>query len=279
MARQVKSGVVAADPSKWSPKSQQTISFHYIREYSDISYNCWRCKKAAVFTAEDQRYTYEIKKAPIDQRRILCEECWKELHRIDRDIKSCQQSWSESKKSLKLDKEFLANWLQLLVSRAAYVPYHGNRPVIYVSWHYAQQFIVWLNKKTGRTYRLPTESGWEYAARAGTPPPYYWGEAFDSTRAANDHTRTEPIGAHPPNAFGLYDMAGNVWQCVEDCNHDSYANAPTDGSAWTTGDCTYRVSRGGAWINDPTGLRVSYRASPNALGLVNYQGFRLAQDQ
>ncbi len=126
MGQQDKLHSVRADPSKWSEKSQQTVSFHFIKEYKDIPYNCWRCKKSTVFSAGDQQYTYEVKKAPIDQRRILCTECWRELLEIDRDIKLCEQQWAESKKSLRSNADFLAKWLNLLTSRERYVPYHPN---------------------------------------------------------------------------------------------------------------------------------------------------------
>jgi hypothetical protein len=126
MGQQSKITSVPADPSKWSEKSQHSVGFHYVKEYTDIAYNCWRCKKAAVFSAADQKYTYEEKKAPIDQRRILCTECWGELLAIDRDIKQCEQQWAESKHSLRSNAEFLTKWLNLLTSREGYVPYHPN---------------------------------------------------------------------------------------------------------------------------------------------------------
>jgi Probable zinc-ribbon domain len=126
MGQQGKVHSVPADPSKWSEESQQTVSFHFIKEYKDVTYNCWRCKKSAVFSATDQQYTYEVKKAPIDQRRILCTECWGELLEIDRDIKLCEQQWAESKKTLRSNSDFLTKWLKLLTSRETYVPYHPN---------------------------------------------------------------------------------------------------------------------------------------------------------
>lgn len=117
---------VPADPSQWSEKSQHSVSFNYVKAYNDIAYNCWHCKKSAVFSAADQKYTYEVKKASIDQRRILCTDCWRELLGIDRDIEHCRQQWAESKKSLRLNKAFLTNWLRLLTSREGYVPYRPD---------------------------------------------------------------------------------------------------------------------------------------------------------
>jgi Probable zinc-ribbon domain len=126
MGQESKLNSVPADPSKWSEKSQHSVSFNWVKEYTDIAYNCWRCKSAAVFTAADQKYTYEVKKAPIDQRRILCTECWKALIEIDRNIKQCEQQWAESKNLLRTNAAFLINWLNLLTSREEYVPYHPN---------------------------------------------------------------------------------------------------------------------------------------------------------
>jgi hypothetical protein len=126
MGQQDKLHSVPADPSKWSEKSQQTVSVHFIKEYKDIAYNSWRCKKSAVFSAADQQYTYQIKKAPIDQRRIFYTECWRELLEIDGDIKLCEQQWAESKKSLRSNSDFLTKWLNLLTSRERYVPSHPN---------------------------------------------------------------------------------------------------------------------------------------------------------
>ena len=125
-AEQTTLNTVPADPSKWSEKSQQTLSFEFIKEYKDKSYSCWRCKKPAVFSAADQKYTYEVQKAPIDQRRILCTECWREQLAIDRDIKTCEQQWAESKQSLRSNAGFLTQWLNLLTARERYVRYHPN---------------------------------------------------------------------------------------------------------------------------------------------------------
>jgi hypothetical protein len=126
MGQQSKINSVPADPSKWSEKSQHSVTFHWVKEYTDIDYNCWRCKKAAVFSAADQKYTYEVKKAPIDQRRILCAECWRELLEVGSNIKQCKQQWAESKNSLRSNAEFLTKWLDLLTTCETYVPYHPN---------------------------------------------------------------------------------------------------------------------------------------------------------
>ena len=125
----------------------------------------------------------------------------------------------------------------------------GTRPVINVSWDDAQQYVAWFSKMTGKPYRLLTEAEWEYAARAGSTTAYFWGDEIGKGNANCagcgsqwDNRQTSPVGSFKPNAFGLYDMAGNVWQWVQDCYHGNYDGAPTDGSAWTIGDCSRRVS-------------------------------------
>ena len=139
----------------------------------------------------------------------------------------------------------------------------GDRPVILVSWEQAKGYVRWLTKMTGKDYRLLTESEWEYAARAGSQARWSFGD--DETHlgdyawyAENSEGKTQPVGTKKPNAFGLYDMHGNVWQWVEDCYHDSYQGAPSDGSAWVD-QCSNRVVRGGSWSGYPDYLRSAYR--------------------
>jgi hypothetical protein len=111
---------VPADPSQWSAKSQRSYSFGFVKTYRDITYKCRRCGQSAVFSAVDQKHTYEVKKAPIDQRRSLCEACWRESLVIERDIESCRQQWKDLKLSLKSDQAFLKRWLELLGSGERY---------------------------------------------------------------------------------------------------------------------------------------------------------------
>ena len=170
----------------------------------------------------------------------------------------------------------------------------GNRPVFNVSWDDVQSFIAWLNGRTGGNYRLPSEAEWEYAARAGSTTLYSWGDDIGSNRAncMNDDEEdssgcgdsygvTAPVGSFPPNAWGLHDMHGNVYEWVQDCWNDSYAGAPTDGSAWESGDCDAPVIRGGFWSNKASALHSSHRA----YGFRTHRsslfsgGFRLAQDE
>jgi formylglycine-generating enzyme required for sulfatase activity len=124
----------------------------------------------------------------------------------------------------------------------------GRRPVINVQWQQAQTYAAWLSRRTGKAYRLPTEAEWEYAARAGTETPYWWG----TQRRREDGAgvvmvmRTWPVGSYPANPWGLYDVSGNAPEWVQDCWHRNYEGAPADGSAWADYDCTWRVFRGDA---------------------------------
>ena len=159
----------------------------------------------------------------------------------------------------------------------------GTKPAINISWDDAQQYAAWLSKMTGRSYRLLTEAEWEYAARAGTATAYYWGDEIGKGHAncagcgSEGNKQTSPVGSFPANQFGLYDMAGNVWQWVQDCYRGNYEQAPTDGSASTGQDCSYRVARGGSWNLGPQFARsaVRFRYPPNYQAL--NRGFRVAR--
>jgi formylglycine-generating enzyme required for sulfatase activity len=138
---------------------------------------------------------------------------------------------------------------------------------------------------TGQPYRLLTEAEWEYAARAGTTTAYSWGHEIGKGNAnCNgcdsqwDNHGTSPVGSFKPNAFGLYDMAGNVTQWVQDCPHPDYYNgAPTDGSAWTSGDCIRRVVRGGSFKSSPEQVRSASRGANPPGGRGNALGFRVGR--
>src|SRR6516164_3426514 len=160
----------------------------------------------------------------------------------------------------------------------------GTRPVIHVSWDDAQPYVDWFSRMTGKAYRLLTEAEWEYAARAGTTTAYYWGDEIGKNNANChrcgsqwDNLKTSPVGSFKPNLFGLYDMAGNVWQWVHDCDHADYKGAPTDGLAWTTGDCGRRIVRGGSWGYFPVDPRSAYRYGDNADDRNYTTGFRVAR--
>ena len=119
-------GTVPADPSQWHEKSQGSVSSNWTTEYVDKPYTCWRCRKATIFSGEDQKYTYEVKKAPIDQHRILCNDCWRLSLAVSKEIENCEANWASSKVALSKDKEFLSRWLELLISKEEYVRYRQN---------------------------------------------------------------------------------------------------------------------------------------------------------
>jgi formylglycine-generating enzyme required for sulfatase activity len=143
----------------------------------------------------------------------------------------------------------------------------GRQPIINVTWDDARRYVAWLSRTTGKPYRLLSEAEWEYAARAGTTTAYSFGDdkallGRYAWYAGNSGSGAHPVGEKTPNEFGLYDMHGNVFQWVEDCEHDDYQGAPEMGSPWTTeGDCNNRVARGGAWYNGPSDLRSAARMS------------------
>jgi formylglycine-generating enzyme required for sulfatase activity len=166
----------------------------------------------------------------------------------------------------------------------------GAQPVINVSWDDAKAYVAWLSRFTGKAYRLLSEAEREYIARAGTTTPFWWGATISTKRANYDGTQrytdeptgefrqhAMPVDAFQPNPWGFYDVHGNAWEWVEDCYHDSYEGAPTDGSAWTTGDCNRRVLRGGSWASQPRNLRSAarFRLAPAIRG--EWYGFRVAR--
>jgi formylglycine-generating enzyme required for sulfatase activity len=153
-------------------------------------------------------------------------------------------------------------------------PDAARRPVERVSWEEAQEFCARLAKKTGRAYRLPTEAEWEYACRAGTATPFAFGETvtpeivnYDGSRPyaeapkGEDRGETIPVGSlGVANAWGLFDMHGNVWEWCEDVWHENYNGAPDDGSAWTAGgNSNRRILRGGGWGNNSNNCRSAHR--------------------
>jgi formylglycine-generating enzyme required for sulfatase activity len=164
-----------------------------------------------------------------------------------------------------------------------------RHPVVGVNWFDARNFCLWLGTETGRRYRLPSEAEWEYAARAGSTTRYAFGDSITATDAnfGRNVGKTTEVGAYPPNAWGLHDMHGNVGELVEDAWHDSYEDAPANGSAWTHGggDPYTRVwlrlfgsvLRGGSWYDSPRNLRSAsrFRVDPRLRGA--FLGFRCAR--
>ena len=137
-----------------------------------------------------------------------------------------------------------------------------GHPVVCVNWEDAQLYVSWLSGETGQSYRLLSESEWEYVARAGTTGPFHTGATISPAQANYDgnytygsgrkgvyRERTVSVGSFSPNAFGLHDVHGNVWEWVQDCWNKKYDGAPRDGGAWERGDCSLRVARGGSWFD------------------------------
>lgn len=168
----------------------------------------------------------------------------------------------------------------------------GKRPVIYVSWKDAQAYCAWLSNETGKKYRLPSESEWEYGCRVGTGTAFWWGNHLTQKQANYDAHygyggveaqkgeligKTLPVDEFVPNPWGLYQMNGNVFEWCQDKWHDDYTDAPTDGSAWETGTTELRIVRGGSWYNLPEWVRSGYRSKHDLMTSRTDLSFRLAQ--
>ena len=155
----------------------------------------------------------------------------------------------------------------------------GDRPVTGVSWADAKAFVAWLNLKTGTThYRLPTEAEWEYSARAGAHTAYASGDAITPQQATFHATRVSVVDSHAANAFGVYDMAGNAAEWVEDCYAPNYAQAPLNGAAFESDSCRARVNRGGGYNDASAKLRAAARRSAPPNARLAVLGFRVARD-
>ena len=165
-----------------------------------------------------------------------------------------------------------------------------SHPVVCVNWMDAKEYSNWLSGKTGKNYRLLSEAEWEYACRAGTTAPFWWGSSISTEQANYDGTytfgggrkgewrqKTVPVKSFQPNPWGLYQVHGNVWEWVEDCWNDSYNGAPDDGRALTAGGGDVQVLRGGSWDSHPNGLRAAFRDRIGAAVRNNGTGFRLAR--
>jgi len=163
-----------------------------------------------------------------------------------------------------------------------------KQPAVCMSWYDAQAYAAWLSKKTGKHYRMVSEAQREYAARAGSSGPFPFpldpDAEYEISRHANvygpkdGYSYTSPVGSYPANAFGVYDMHGNVYEWVADCYHDSYVGAPSDGSAWTEASCDNVNIRGNDWGEAPIFSRSGNRnnAGPQARG--DWLGFRVARE-
>jgi len=177
-----------------------------------------------------------------------------------------------------------------------------NLPVIHVSWRDASAYANWLSDQTGRTYRLPSEAEFEYALRAGSQTPYWWGDGSPPEndmenvtgdrdvsptgarwnvafrRYSDDHWGPAPVGSLQANPFGLFDMGGNVMEWVEDCWHDSFVRAPDDGSAWVNPGCERRVIKGASWSSTPAMSRSAFRISSTTSSTDMRVGFRVVRE-
>ncbi len=197
----------------------------------------------------------------------------------------------------RMDRQSNINWRHDYAGNDA----TDDLPVLHVSWNDAVAYAEWLAEQTGRAYRLPSEAEFEYALRAGTQTPYWWGEGTPESRVENltgdrDQSPTgarwnvafrrydsgfwgpAPVGSLEANPFGLYDMGGNVMEWVEDCWHDSYVRAPGDGTAWVNPGCDRRVIRGGAWSSTPAMSRSAFRIASDPDGSDMRVGFRIARE-
>ena len=162
--------------------------------------------------------------------------------------------------------------------------------MINVSWDNSKAYVAWLSKKAGKTYRLLSEAEREYVTRAGTTTPFWWGGSI-STRQANYNgtstyaggstgdyqQKTLLVNAFEPTPWGLYQVHGNVWDWVEDCQDENYSGAPSDGTAWTSGDCSRHVVRGGSWHSSPLLLRSAERGKLATEVQSSGIGFRVAR--
>ena len=160
-----------------------------------------------------------------------------------------------------------------------------RRPVINITWNDAKTYVEWLSAKTGKTYRLPTDAEWEYAARAGTTTEFFWGDEVGKNLANCRDCGSEwskkgsaPVGSFAPNSFGLHDMHGNIWEWIEDCWTPTHEGAPADGRARLDGDCRSRVMRSGSWYYFSKNARSAWRFKNDARIKSYGIGMRVVRD-
>jgi len=216
-------------------------------------------------------------------------------YRSDAEIEG--QSRVYEPRNGRMDVRIRINWRHNYTGEDA----DPNLPVIHVSWNDAQAYVTWLSEQTGRSYRLPSEAEFEYALRAGSQTPYWWGQDSPEDDTENltgdgDISPTNarwnvafrrytdgfwgpaPVASLQANPFGLHDMGGNVMEWMADCWHDSFVRAPDDGSAWVNPGCDRRVIKGGAWSSTPPMARSAFRLSSSAPSTDMRVGFRVARD-
>jgi formylglycine-generating enzyme required for sulfatase activity len=210
-----------------------------------------------------------------------------------------QQGWSRvyEVRTGRMSRRSDIDWRHDYLGQAA----DAQLPVVHISWRDAKAYAQWLAQRTGLDYRLPTEAEFEYALRAGSQSKYWWGnetpqEAIENLTGERDlspngsqwsvafprygdgYWGPAPVASYPTSPFGLHDMAGNVMEWVEDCWHDSFVRAPTDGSAWVNRGCPERVIRGGSWSSTPQMSRSAHRVAGNETATDMRVGFRVARD-
>jgi len=234
------------------------------------------------FEIEGPQHKVKVKRFALgkfDITKAQWEDFAKDTHR--KPIPGCY--WTGRTKGMEADPQ--GSWQDTGFTQV------DSSPVVCISWTEIQEYLQWLGKKTGRTYRLPSEAEWEYAARAGSQTLYSWGNTPSHDLAnyggekccgglkqgKDQWDYTSPVGSFPPNKFGLYDMHGNVLQYLQDCLALSYAETPIDGSAYqrnvtlqATGElaemvnnkqsCSMRICRGGDWADPPSQIRAGFRS-------------------
>lgn len=199
--------------------------------------------------------------------------------------------------SARLDKKENVSWRKNYEGEEA----SDQDPVVHVSWNDAQAYVKWLARETGKPFRLPSEAEFEYVVRGGRSSKYWWGNgspklAVENLTGEDDSSRLRrnwasyfedygdkywgpaPVGSFTENPYGLFDIAGNVGEWVEDCWHDSYMRAPVDGSSWVNPGCKLRVIRGGYWASSPEQTRSAFRLSAQPDRSDARIGFRVARD-
>ncbi|MBK6596781.1 MAG: formylglycine-generating enzyme family protein [Proteobacteria bacterium] len=202
--------------------------------------------------------------------------------------------WSAAKHNFEMLPDF--NWR----NPAAAVVTAADEPVVCVSWLDAKAYVAWLSELTGQRYRLATEAEWEYVARAASTTDFPWGDdeeqgcqyanvydassadptkKFPAAKCTDKHSTVAPVGQYPPNAFGLYDVIGNVWEWTQDCYQGPYAAEPVDGSAYEVqGQCELRAVRGGSWRSHMFRQRPAWRGRDPETRKSDIFGFRVVRD-
>lgn len=235
---------------------------------------CYAINFRGLFAPETPQHTVTLAPFAIDPYPVT--------NRLFKRFVDDQPQWRRDRIPAHLHNgSYLQHWQE-----NQYPAGQAEHPVVHICWYAAIAYAQWANQ------RLPTEAEWEYAVRGGLPDTEFpWGNAaVDPSRANYGDSgvgMTTPVGSYPPNSYGLYDLAGNVWEyCLDAWQEDFYTGSPVEnpvaGDHWFTGDdylqvTTRRVIRGGSWGGGPVNLRVAYRDSHPPIGAGNHVGFRCAK--